>query len=525
MPTRKLLMNNYRHYCSDETDVAEIAVSFDGTWSKRGYTANFGVGFLLSVETGEVHDFDFESKIRKACESTKKDLGEDSPEYDIWYQGHEDKCTKTHTGSSGSMECSIAKTIWDRSKETNLHYKFMISDGDSKAYGSIWDTYGCCNKCENGRRWTSGQQSTRNGASPRSMRFGKKTMKAEMQSVLGFQNWILLAMYKKDWGHACRNANVKPGKLTPQEQKKQIKIMQKAILAVLYHTCELPDDKKRHQNCPPGPDSWCSYRRDDFLLPEFQRLKCVEVKESTLDKISIISRNTCDLNRACKKNSEREVDDEKQHEYCPKSGDTWCKYWKDKNDGTNLYNEDNRLSEVFMDELDPIFTRLSKDDLLIRCLKGITQNQNEAANGVLWSKCAKTKFCGARRVRIAACETIAAFNTGAASKAVALDLCGVTPGVHTMKALKRQDDVRLKNAAKKVSEKYRKKRQKLRSAKKDKADKKSYQPGGFGLSAKPIENPKSKKRKTAPKKKKEQQNIQIKFVMPTFEVVAKKRRK
>jgi hypothetical protein len=83
-----------------------------------------------------------------------------------------------------------------------------------------------------------------------------------------------------------------------------------------------------------------------------------------------------------------------QHQYCPKSADTWCKYWKDKNDDTQLYDEDNRLSEVFMDELDPILTRLSKDDLLIRCLKGITQNQNEAANGILWSKCPKTKFCG-----------------------------------------------------------------------------------------------------------------------------------
>ena len=30
----------FSHYCSDETDVAEIAVSFDGTWSKRGYTAS-----------------------------------------------------------------------------------------------------------------------------------------------------------------------------------------------------------------------------------------------------------------------------------------------------------------------------------------------------------------------------------------------------------------------------------------------------------------------------------------------------
>lgn len=63
-----------------------------------------------------------------------------------------------------------------------------------------------------------------------------------------------------------------------------------------------------------------------------------------------------------------------------------------------------------------------------------------------------------------------------------------------MRALRKLDDVRLKNAAKKVSEKYRKKRQKLRSQKKDKADKKSYQPGGFGLCAKPVDSTKSIRR-------------------------------
>ena len=76
----------------------------------------------------------------------------------------------------------------------------------------------------------------------------------------------------------------------------------------------------------------------------------------------------------------------KQYQYCPKSADTWCKYRKDKTDKTSVYNEDNRLPEVFMQQLDPIFTRLPKDDLLNRCLKGMTQNQNEAANGMLWSR-------------------------------------------------------------------------------------------------------------------------------------------
>ena len=62
-------------------------------------------------------------------------------------------------------------------------------------------------------------------------------------------------------------------------------------------------------------------------------------------------------------------------------------------------------------------------------------------------------------------------------------------------------------------------REKLRSEKKDKSEKKSCQPGGFGLSAKPINDTETKKKKTAPKKNNEQP--EIRFVMPTYEVVAK----
>ena len=111
-----------------------------------------------------------------------------------------------------------------------------------------------------------------------------------------------------------------------------------------------------------------------------------------------------------------------QHKHCPKSPNTWCKFWKDKQDKTKLYNEDNRLPEVFMKELQPIFTRLPNDGLLNRCLtQGMTQNQNEAANRMLWSRCPKIRFCGARRVRITMCETVAVFNTGIGSKAVVMD--------------------------------------------------------------------------------------------------------
>ena len=114
----------------------------------------------------------------------------------------------------------------------------------------------------------------------------------------------------------------------------------------------------------------------------------------------------------------------------------------------------------------------------------------------------------ARRVRIAACETITVFNTGAASKAVVMNLCRVTPGVQTMRALRKQDRVRIQTAAKKVSLKYREKRQKLRSLRKSKGDKSAYQPGAFGLSSKPIDTGVSKKRKNRQRDKKTMNKVQ-----------------
>lgn len=43
---------------NDETLAVEIPVSFDGTWSRRGFTANHGVVFVISTTTGKVLDYE-----------------------------------------------------------------------------------------------------------------------------------------------------------------------------------------------------------------------------------------------------------------------------------------------------------------------------------------------------------------------------------------------------------------------------------------------------------------------------------
>ena len=64
-----------------EESIMDITVSFDGTWSKRGFTANFGVGFVIAAETGKVIDFVTLSKVCEMCKQGNK-LQKDKQNYE-----------------------------------------------------------------------------------------------------------------------------------------------------------------------------------------------------------------------------------------------------------------------------------------------------------------------------------------------------------------------------------------------------------------------------------------------------------
>lgn len=51
--------------------IVDVAVSFDGTWVKRGFTSLTGVVFVISVDTGKVLDYQCLSKACQKC-SLKK---------------------------------------------------------------------------------------------------------------------------------------------------------------------------------------------------------------------------------------------------------------------------------------------------------------------------------------------------------------------------------------------------------------------------------------------------------------------
>lgn len=57
-------------------EILNIAVSYDGTWHKRGHTSHYGMGIVIDVLTGLVIDFHILSRYCSAVTKTKKILGD-----------------------------------------------------------------------------------------------------------------------------------------------------------------------------------------------------------------------------------------------------------------------------------------------------------------------------------------------------------------------------------------------------------------------------------------------------------------
>ena len=77
--------------------------------------------------------------------------------------------------------------------------------------------------------------------------------------------------------------------------------------------------------------------------------------------------------------------------------------------------------------------------MLEKCLKGATQNANEAFNGTLWHMCPKEGFCGREVVELAVSLATIAFNDGALGLQKVIIEMGCVPGHFTATALSQED--------------------------------------------------------------------------------------
>lgn len=227
----------------DADAVINISVSFDGTWQKRGFTSNFGIGVCIDIITGLVIDFEVLSSYCHACvlkDSARRDNKITEQEYDTWKDAHQD-CAKNFLGSSKAMEQEAAKRMWARSVNRHqLRYVEMLSDGDSAAYkgvvalnpypGHELNKLECINHAHK--------------------RMGTALRKLSVEGKLGGKGVGKLTAVK------CKSLqNYYRGAIL--ENQGSLEQMKTAIWAGLLHSMST-DENPLHTRCKP---SWCWYRK------------------------------------------------------------------------------------------------------------------------------------------------------------------------------------------------------------------------------------------------------------------------
>ena len=99
-----------------EDRIADAAVSFDGTWAKRGHSSHYGVQALVLQTTGCVIDFNVFSNLCVVCDRMERSSPDTSSDgYRRWLESHSPHCRRNFRRSANAMEADGAVVLWQRS--------------------------------------------------------------------------------------------------------------------------------------------------------------------------------------------------------------------------------------------------------------------------------------------------------------------------------------------------------------------------------------------------------------------------
>lgn len=180
------------------------------------------------------------------------------------------------------------------------------------------------------------------------------------------------------------------------------------------------------------------------------------------------------------------TDKKPAHNRCPQGKDSWCDYNRAKSDG-NIENFTHKksLPPAVLQAIKPVFTDLSKEELLQKCVGGFTQNPNESLNNIIWKNVPKNVYCGNKTLEIGVSDAVIVFNSGQKGRLDVLKNMGVTPGKYCVAYCNAKDKARKEVAQKRVLETTKEARKAKRQKNKHEAEKQiaeegvMYAPGAF----------------------------------------------
>ena len=100
----------------------------------------------------------------------------------------------------------------------------------------------------------------------------------------------------------------------------------------------------------------------------------------------------------------------------------------------------------------PLWLPLSGNVLLEKCLRGRTQNVNEAFNAYVWKRAPKDIFVSKDVLDMSVASAIVAFNDGASGALEIMKKVGLSAGYYNMEASRNADLVRFSEVTYKATE-------------------------------------------------------------------------
>ena len=122
------------------------------------------------------------------------------------------------------------------------------------------------------------------------------------------------------------------------------------------------------------------------------------------------------------------------HAHCIKGPESWCQYQRDIANKTNLYCPGSGLSDDVIKHVKTIYLDLIKPQELAKCLHGMTQNQNESFNPMIWERVPKFRYCSFNKLQFGVYDSVANFNDGRQASLDILKKVNVEPGYYTTAA-------------------------------------------------------------------------------------------
>ena len=142
------------------------------------------------------------------------------------------------------METEAAYRLWGRSiQQHNLRYKWMISDGDSKAYQNVSEIYGISEADKVEKFDCIGHVGKRMYRALNGIKTSTKGKLLDGKPV-GRRKGCLTEPVVRRLSELYRNAirrNVDPEAKTVERKQAGIENLQTNIKAVLYHSVKIPD--------------------------------------------------------------------------------------------------------------------------------------------------------------------------------------------------------------------------------------------------------------------------------------------